>query len=225
MIRIYNSHIEQPEDRGVLLKDVLEDYSAEMYITNPKMQNYKHNKEKCVTLTATSYKEPPRVYQRHRGKNKGGIHTEKSPTLTSNSFEHNNHVVQKIDPKSRYLPEHITTPFVDPYNRKCIKGDKSTTLRTNSSNGNMWVGELREKSYCIDTNYYKNKKHRQLVGNELQWRKLTPVECERLQTLPDNYTAIGNYNGVEKQVSNTQRYRALGNGWTVEVIKHIYHNV
>ena len=43
-------------------------------------------------------------------------------------------------------------------------------------------------------------------------RKLTPVECERLQTLPDGYTAA---------VSNTQRYRGLGNGWTAEVIIHI----
>ena len=43
-------------------------------------------------------------------------------------------------------------------------------------------------------------------------RKLTPVECERLQTLPDGYTAA---------VSNTQRYKGLGNGWTAEVIIHI----
>lgn len=44
------------------------------------------------------------------------------------------------------------------------------------------------------------------------WRKLTPLECERLQTVPEGYTA---------HVSNTQRYKMLGNGWTVEVIKHI----
>ena len=43
-------------------------------------------------------------------------------------------------------------------------------------------------------------------------RKLTPVECERLQTMPDNYTAA---------VSNSQRYKGLGNGWTAEVIIHI----
>lgn len=43
-------------------------------------------------------------------------------------------------------------------------------------------------------------------------RKLTPVECERLQTLPDGYT---------EAVSNTQRYKGLGNGWTAEVIIHI----
>jgi DNA (cytosine-5)-methyltransferase 3A len=44
-------------------------------------------------------------------------------------------------------------------------------------------------------------------------RKLTPIECERLQTVPDNYSAI---------VSNTQRYKMLGNGWTVDVIVHIF---
>lgn len=43
-------------------------------------------------------------------------------------------------------------------------------------------------------------------------RYITPIECERLQTLPDGYTAC---------VSNTQRYKMLGNGWTVDVITHI----
>lgn len=43
-------------------------------------------------------------------------------------------------------------------------------------------------------------------------RKLTPIEAERLQTLPDNYTA---------GISNTQRYKCIGNGWTVDVITHI----
>lgn len=47
-------------------------------------------------------------------------------------------------------------------------------------------------------------------------RKLTPVECERLQTLPDNYTA---------DVSNTQRYISLGNAWTAEIIVHILQGV
>ena len=54
------------------------------------------------------------------------------------------------------------------------------------------------------------------VNEDLTWRKLTPLECERLQTVPDNYT---------NHVSNTQRYKMLGNGWTVEVIKHIYKNM
>lgn len=47
-------------------------------------------------------------------------------------------------------------------------------------------------------------------------RKLTPIECERLQTLPDNYTA---------GVSNSQRYKMLGNGWTVEAVKQFFKNI
>ena len=47
-------------------------------------------------------------------------------------------------------------------------------------------------------------------------RKLTEVECERLQTLPDNYTS---------GISSTQRYKAIGNGWTVDVITHILKNL
>jgi site-specific DNA-cytosine methylase len=43
-------------------------------------------------------------------------------------------------------------------------------------------------------------------------RRLTPIECERLQTVPDNYT---------NHVSDTQRYKMLGNGWTIDVICHI----
>lgn len=47
-------------------------------------------------------------------------------------------------------------------------------------------------------------------------RKLTPLECERLQTLPDKYTEC---------VSNTQRYKCIGNGWTVDVIAHILNHI
>ena len=52
--------------------------------------------------------------------------------------------------------------------------------------------------------------------DDLHWRKLTPLECERLQTVPDNYT---------NHVSNTQRYKMLGNGWTIEVIAHILKGI
>ena len=51
---------------------------------------------------------------------------------------------------------------------------------------------------------------------DVYWRKLTPLECERLQTVPDDYT---------NSVSNTQRYKMLGNGWTIEVITHILKNM
>ena len=97
----------------------------------------------------------------------------------------------------------------------------------------------RQKSHCLDANYFKGgnlksyfeKRRRQLIFKEflkddwplldhakskylshLSFRKLTPLECERLQTVPDNYT---------NHVSNTQRYKMLGNGFTVDVIAHI----
>jgi len=47
----------------------------------------------------------------------------------------------------------------------------------------------------------------------IHYRKLTPLECERLQTFPDGWTDC---------VSNTQRYKAIGNGWTIDVIAHIF---
>jgi hypothetical protein len=50
------------------------------------------------------------------------------------------------------------------------------------------------------------------IENEVA-RKLTPLECERLQTLEDNYT---------EGVSNTQRYKMIGNGWTIDVVAHLF---
>ena len=59
-------------------------------------------------------------------------------------------------------------------------------------------------------------KHGVLVEGYI--RKLTPIECERLQTLPDGYT----YASLKgKPISDSRRYKALGNGWTVDVIAHI----
>ena len=53
-----------------------------------------------------------------------------------------------------------------------------------------------------------------LINNSI--RKLTPLECERLQGLPDNYT---------KDFSNTTRYKMIGNGFTVQIIKYILSNI
>ena len=63
---------------------------------------------------------------------------------------------------------------------------------------------------------YMRYEHPKDESSDVYWRKLTPIECERLQTVPDNYTA---------SVSNTQRYKMLGNGWTIEVIAHILKNM
>lgn len=79
-----------------------------------------------------------------------------------------------------------------------------------------------KQPYMQDRVYHENGKsvaltasfsNRINVYSNLKVRKLTPIECERLQTLPDNYT---------EGVSNTQRYKALGNAWTVDVVAHIF---
>jgi DNA (cytosine-5)-methyltransferase 3A len=67
------------------------------------------------------------------------------------------------------------------------------------------------KMNCL-TKTYSEKEHT-LIDSFCNYRRLTPIECERLQTVPDNYT---NY------VSDSQRYKMLGNGWTVDVIAHIF---
>lgn len=59
----------------------------------------------------------------------------------------------------------------------------------------------------------KSESRQKVLMNNARIRRLTPIECERLQTVPDNYTNI---------VSDTQRYKMLGNGWTVDVIAHIF---
>jgi len=77
----------------------------------------------------------------------------------------------------------------------------------------------KEKSYCLTANYANmacvnyNKGQGQIVFDNKSIRKLTPIECERLQTLPDDYT---------KSVSNSQRYKMIGNGWTVDIISWIF---
>ena len=61
---------------------------------------------------------------------------------------------------------------------------------------------------------------------ELRYRKLTPVECERLQTVSDNYTSKGiDTEGKEIATSNSQRYKMLGNGWTIDVISHLFSGI
>ena len=71
-------------------------------------------------------------------------------------------------------------------------------------------GWKTDKSPTICARDYKDPK---VVATWARIRKLTPIECERLQTMPDNYT---------EWVSNTQRYKALWNWWTVDVIAHIF---
>lgn len=91
------------------------------------------------------------------------------------------------------------------------------TERVIQKQGKDLVGD---KSKCLFATYYKNNSNSRegqiVYGKNGRMRRLTPLECERLQTVPDNYT---------DGVSDTQRYKMLGNGWTIDVIAHILKNI
>lgn len=56
-------------------------------------------------------------------------------------------------------------------------------------------------------------------------RRLTPIECERLQGFPDDHTAFGNYDGEVKPMSNTQRYKQCGNAVTVDIVSLVAERI
>jgi DNA-cytosine methyltransferase len=136
---------------------------------------------------------------------------------------------------ARLEPIEINSALVSAQNRKRLYWTNIPNI-TQPEDKNIMLKDIiigadadRDKSYCLDANYwqgvsydyYLKKARRQLVkcgvpkiSTDYQyWRKLTPIECERLQTLPDNYT---------EGISNTQRYKCIGNCWTVDVIAHIF---
>jgi len=99
---------------------------------------------------------------------------------------------------------------------KALAGFKRKSERRKGLPGAFGTLNLRkptQKCTCISARYYKSGIGDAMVEDVEGIRKLTPIECERLQTVPDNYT---------NHVSNTQRYKMLGNGWTVDVIAHIF---
>ena len=79
-----------------------------------------------------------------------------------------------------------------------------------SKSGKGGTGHLTRqdgKTYCLDTG------NTNAIEKQSRIRRLTPLECERLQTMKDGYTA---------HVSDSQRYKMIGNGFTIEVIAHIF---
>lgn len=81
-----------------------------------------------------------------------------------------------------------------------------------------------DKSHCVTANFYKGVPYNVLI-TEKCIRYFHPIECERLQTLPDNYTSIGEFEGKDTEISKTQRYKMIGNGWNIETIAHIFQGL
>ena len=234
-VRLYWTNIpaiEQPEDKGIVLKDILEDFY-----------------------------ENPVIDQLPRGANKGGITASslkkgKTPSLTTSSWQHNNHLYELRDFDSGkqklggkydnmlnttyksqantihdkdgkapticvgthgYALGHIQRPCeLKDFNENalCHHAATATDIKGNESIKRVYAET--GKSPTVTTMGGGHREPKVLKDNVIvthpTYRKLTPLECERLQTVPDGYTA---------GVSNTQRYKLLGNGFTVDVIKHI----
>lgn len=98
--------------------------------------------------------------------------------------------------------------------RQIVFKDKSQTLLATLYKENAKSMIKRNKMGLLvakeDADFYEEYKHK------IYFRKLKPIECERLQTLPDGYTEC---------VSDTQRYKSIGNAWTVDVVSHIFSHI
>lgn len=109
-----------------------------------------------------------------------------------------------------------------------IDGDRPCNRVKDGNQGHIATATDIKGMDCIKRVYGQDGKaptlttmgggHREpkVAVSDITYRKLTPLECERLQTLPDNWTDC---------ISNTQRYKAIGNGWTIDVIAHILGGV
>ena len=116
-------------------------------------------------------------------------------------------VAQSVEEKQEFL----ITEKVNKYLSEEYKGRK--IQRTVSAS----IRQLNEKSRCLSTRSCDVGSNSGLcLLQNGEYYVATPIECERLQTLPDNYT-LG--------ISNPQRYKCIGNGWTVDVIAHILKGV
>lgn len=189
--------IPQPKDKGILLKHILEDEVDEKYYLSDKMIDTikKHgaintlNYEKSNCILASYHKMGGRDQQ----------------------YISKDSLVKQLNPSKE-------SGGVQPYQQNRVYDEEGIcpALLADMSSGTHAIyqrgrgfnkgGEHTEKSPPITSNAWEQ-------NNTLANRRLTPIECERLQTVPDNYTAC---------VSDTQRYRMLGNGWTVDVIAYIF---
>ena len=231
--------IEQPEDLGIVLKDVLE-YEPEEFTKmsdNFLKRNGERNcmiddtKEKAHSFSAMDYVKNGRQgnYLACDNEGKPTYNTPKQVGIAKDINGHDSlKRVYSENGKSPTVNAHgggNTEPKVAVTSYREVRTEKAKEERkrikkeTGKDHTPFRSKELipRDDGKVGAVTPSLNKDHTISVKEEeLTWRKLTPLECERLQTLPDNYT---------EGVSNTQRYKMIGNGFTIKVIEHILGNM
>ena len=226
--------VEQPQDKGLLLKDIVHEYTDFKYML-PDSQNewLKKNGQFQLDKNYSSI---------------ASIDSEKAITMTARQyaswngnfkFEELNRYIVPFDKTLQILEKEIEKGKVGYFNtdsqgnRIYYIHDKSVTLCGAAGGKGAKTGlylfgcitpdrvekHKNGQRFSEGDKFYTltvQDKHGVLIEGYI--RKLTPIECERLQTLPDGYTEA-EIKG--KSVSDNQRYKMLGNGWTVDVIAHI----
>jgi DNA (cytosine-5)-methyltransferase 3A len=167
--------IKQPKDKGILLKDVLEDVVENKYFLGDKTLAYFIRNDKKMKEAGNGFSFNPTSGEC------------KAKTITN---------VSKCRMDSNYIKT-VKCHSLQPRSGDPKKGGTGPLSREDG------------KTYCLDTGCSMA-----IETNKI--RRLTPIECERLQTVPDNYT---------NHVSDSQRYKMLGNGWTVDVIAYIFKHM
>ena len=215
-------NIEQPEDVGLVLRDVLE-YEPEEFTKmsdNFLKRNGERNcmiddtKEKAHSFSAMDYVKNGRQGNYLACDNEGKP-TYNTTKQVGTAAEINGHdILKRVYSEDGKSPTLTTMGGGHREPKVAVKGGAIRGRYNDEGKTNQHL-EIRKdtKSNAITT---VQKDSIAVKEEELTWRKLTPLECERLQTVPDNYTAA---------VSNTQRYKMLGNGFTVKVIEHILTNM
>jgi len=226
------SIIEQPKDKGILLKDILESDVDEKYFLSEKMIDgfLAHNKRHIEEKNQTGFNWKPTI-----GNKKGNtLRANAALCATDNSVIVHN--TQRRDPNRPSIQKnknaggsgHLSrsdgkTYCLDVGNSNAVEiilTSKDKRLQQTIDTNNIEFGEIKALdtyNQSIHDRYptLKDPKHNdRALFDGSRIRRLTPIECERLQTVADNYT---NY------VSDSQRYKMLGNGWTIDVITHIFN--
>jgi DNA-cytosine methyltransferase len=223
-------NVTQPDDCGILLRDIIEsDFVDDRMVTSDGKAfcltarysgavawNSIEKKQRTMigTITSTGNNRLDQTLIKHADSidqelitdsyNKT-IHKEKSPTITTRVGGSNMyHVVKKNEENVLVVPEATKKGYAEIYPNE---GVDLTFINSTIRRGRR----MENKSNCLTATNYDY-----CFFNGFSFRKLTPIECERLQTFPDNWT---------EGISNTQRYKALGNSWTVDVVTHIFKNL
>jgi len=236
-------NITQPVDQGILLKDILESgfayqdkgHCMTMAYNGAEFRNSleRHQrsmvaepialKDKSSTLCAQFYKENVKSLVT---RNKHGliVAEEVGAALRTRGTddERGKRLEVRGDGKLNALTTVQTDSVICSPVRVGVVGAGGQGSRIYSVHGKTVALMAHGGGRGAKTGLYKVD----LPDGDYTIRKLTPIEAERCQTLPDNYTAFGvDDNGKEVKISNTQRYKAVGNGWTVDVIAHMLKNM